>query len=77
MILATVEAAGIRFLLGSPGVPVDGPTVIYGDNAGILQATSFPDNTQKKKNISVFYRFLRENVAAGSVVSRYVGNLKI
>ena len=34
--LAAEEAAGIRFLLRSLGVPVDGPTILYGDNVGIL-----------------------------------------
>ena len=70
--LTTEEAAGIRFLLRSLGVPVHEPTILYGDNIGMLQAVSFPDNTLKKKNSSISYHFLRETVAAGSVVLRYV-----
>ena len=59
-------------MLRSLGVPVDGPTFLYGDNVGMLQAASFPDNTLKKKNSSISYHFLRKKVAAGSVDLRYM-----
>ena len=70
--MATEEAIGIRFLLRSLGVPVDEPTILYGDNIGILQASTFPDNTLKKKNSAISYHFLRENVAAGTIILKYI-----
>ena len=70
----TEEAIGIRFLLRSLGVPIDGPTILHGDNKGMLQASTFPDNTLKKKNSAISYHFLRENVAAGTIVLKYVNS---
>ena len=37
--LATEETEGKRLLLRSLGEPVNGPTIQYGDNVGMLQAT--------------------------------------
>ena len=39
---------------------------------GMLQASTFPDNTLKKKNSAISYHFLRENVAAGTIILKYV-----
>ena len=55
--MPTEEVIGIRFLLRSLGVPVDGPTILHGDNIRMLQAPTFPDNTLKKKNSDKSYHF--------------------
>ena len=70
--VATEEGIGIRFLLRSLGVPFDGPTIQYRDNIGMLQASIFPDNILKKKNSAISYHFLRENVAAGTIILKFV-----
>ena len=45
------------------GIPVEGPTRIYGDNQSVLANTTIPDSTLKKKSQSIAYRFVREGVA--------------
>ena len=42
----------------------------------MLQASTIPDNTFKKKNSVISYHFLRENVAAGIIILKYVKTSK-
>lgn len=46
------------------GIPIVGPTFIYGDNMSVTQNTSKPESTLKKKAGSVCYHYIREAVAA-------------
>ena len=70
--MATEEVIGMRFLLRSLGVPVDGPIILHSDNIGMLQSSIFPDSTLKKKNSFISYHFLKQSVAVGTIVLRYV-----
>ena len=45
------------------GIPVEGPTYIYGDNQSVLANTTIPDSTLKKKSQSIAYHYVREGVA--------------
>ena len=45
------------------GIPVEGPTCIYGDNQSVLANTTIPDSTLKKKSQSIAYHFACEGVA--------------
>ena len=45
------------------GIPVEGPTCIYGDNQPVLAYTTIPDSTLKKKSQSIAYHFVREGAA--------------
>ena len=59
-----VEALrGISYKLRMMGVPIDGPTLIYGDNMSVVHNTSKPESTLKKKSNSICYHFVREAVA--------------
>ena len=42
----------------------------------MLQASTFLDETLKKKNSAISYHFLRENVAAGTIILKYVETSK-
>ena len=44
---AIEEAGAIRYLLISFGVPIVGPTPIYGDCMGMIQSCSIPEGTLK------------------------------
>jgi len=54
---------GLRYKLRMMGIPVDGPTYIFGDNQSVLANTSFPHSTLKKKSSSIAFHFVREGVA--------------
>ena len=49
-----VEALrGIRYKLRIMGVPLTGPTYVYGDNMSVIYNTSRPESTMKKKSNSI------------------------
>ena len=54
------------------GIPVEGPTYIYGDNQSVLANTTIPDSTLKKKSQSKAYHFVHEGVARDEWRTSYV-----
>ena len=46
------------------GVPLTGPTYVYGDNMSVIYNTSQPESTLKKKSNSICYHAVREAVAS-------------
>ena len=54
---------GLRFKLRSMGIPVDLPSMIYGDNKSVLTNSSQPFSVLKKKSNSIAYHFVREGTA--------------
>ena len=59
-------------MLRSLGCKLDGPTQIYGDNLGMLQSSTIPDSTLKKKWEQISFHIVREATAAGIVDPRKV-----
>ena len=45
------------------GVPISGPTYIYGDNMSVVNNATKPESTLKKKSNSIFYHAIRESVS--------------
>jgi hypothetical protein len=54
---------GLRYKLRMMGVPVDGPSFIYGDNKSAITNSSRPESVLKKKCNSICYHACRESVA--------------
>ena len=72
-----VEALrGIRYKLRMMGVPVEGPTYIYGDNMSVIKNTSKPESTLKKKSNSICYHFVREAVAMKECLTTWIPTLQ-
>ena len=42
------------------GIPVDEPAFIFGDNQSVLDNTTIPESTLKKKTQSIAYHFVQE-----------------
>jgi len=63
---------GLRYKLRMMGVPLSGPAYVYGDNMSVIQNTSRPESTLKKKSHSVCYHAVRESVAMGEIVTAHV-----
>jgi hypothetical protein len=63
---------GIRYKLRMMGVPIEGPSYVYGDNMSVIHNTQRPESTLKKKNNSICYHFVRESVAAGECMTTHV-----
>jgi hypothetical protein len=63
---------GMRLFLRSLGVPVEGPSILLGDNRGVvLSATQFT-SVLTKKHHAISYHKVRESIAAGIVDFRWI-----
>ena len=54
------------------GIPIDGPSYLYGDNMSVPHNTQKPESTLKKKSNSIAYHLVRESVAMGETLTGYV-----
>ena len=62
----------LRYKLRMMGVPIDGPTHMYGDNMSIIHNTQCPESQLKKKSNSICYHAVREEVAMRELLTGYV-----
>ena len=67
---------GLRYKLRMMGVPIAGPTFVYGDNMSVIYNTSRPELTLKKKSNSICYHAVREAVASGECLTSHIPTLK-
>ena len=44
---------GIRYKLRMMGIPISGPSYVYGDNMSVVTNASRPESTLKKKSNSI------------------------
>jgi hypothetical protein len=63
---------GLRYKLRMLGVPISGPSYIYGDNMSVIHNTQWPESMLKKKSNSVCYHFARESVAMKESLTGHV-----
>ena len=54
---------GLRYKLRMMGIPVEGPTYVFGDNKSVLVNSSKPHSQLKKKSCSIAYHFVQEGTA--------------
>ena len=54
------------------GVPITGPTNVFGDNMSVIHNTQRPESTLKKKNHSICYHFIREAAAMNEIRTAHV-----
>jgi hypothetical protein len=67
MRIATDLIESLRYKLRMLGVPIDGPTNVLTDNLAVVQNSTIPSSTIKKKHNSICYHRVREAVAAGMI----------
>ena len=56
---------GLRYKLRMMGIPISGPSYIYGDNMSVIHNTSGPESALRKKSDSVCYHAVCESVTMG------------
>ncbi len=54
------------------GVPIAGPTYVYGNNMSVIHKTQRQESTLKKKYLSICYHAVREAVAMGEILTSHV-----
>ena len=62
--IATELILELRYMLRMLGVPLDGPSLMLGDNMSIALNTIVPSNVLKKKHLGIGYHRVRESIAA-------------
>ena len=63
---------GIRYKLRMMGVPIDGPSYVYGDNMSVINNTQKPESVLKKKSNSICYHAIREVAAMGEILTMHI-----
>ena len=69
---AMESCRGLRYKLRMMGVPIAGPTYMYGDNMSVIHNTQKPESMLKKKSNSICYHAVREAVAMGELLTGHV-----
>jgi hypothetical protein len=62
----------LRYKIRMMGIPLSGPTYIYGNNKFQVTNSSRPDLTLKKKNNSICYHAIRESLAMGETLLMHI-----
>ena len=70
--IATEVVMEIRYQLRMLGVPIKGPTMMYGDNNSVVLNTTVPSSVLKKKHNAIAYHRVREAIAAGIITFTHV-----
>lgn len=63
---------GLRYKLRMMGIPLTGPSYIYGDNKSQVTNSTRPESTLKKKCNSICYHAVRESVAMGESMITHI-----
>ena len=67
MRIATEQIMELRYMLRMLGVPVSGPSWLFGDNMSAIMSSTIPSSTLKKRWNALSYHRVREAVAAGII----------
>ena len=62
---------GIRYKLRMMGVPLTGPTYVYGNKMSVIYNTSRPESTLKKKSNYICYHAVRKAVESGKCLTTH------
>jgi hypothetical protein len=62
----------LRYKICMMGIPLSGPTYIYGDNKSQVTNSSRPELTLKKKCNLICYHAIRESVAMGETLLTHI-----
>jgi hypothetical protein len=63
---------GLRYKIRMMGIPLSGPTYVYGDNKSQVTNSSRPELTLKKKCVSICYHAICESVAMGDTLLTHI-----
>jgi hypothetical protein len=70
--LATEQIMDLRYNLRMMGIPIDGPTYMFGDNASVVTSGTIPHSTLSKRHVALAYHRVREAVATGVIIFLHI-----
>ena len=62
---ATEQIMDIRMTLREMGIPIEGPSWMFGDNQSVITSSTIPQSTLKKRHNALAYHRVRSAIAAG------------
>ena len=65
--MVTEMIQALRYKLCMMGIPIDGPTNMFGDNKAVVRNSTMPESTLKKKHVAICYHRVREACASGMI----------
>ena len=69
---ATEQIMDLRYTLRMMGVPIDGPTWMFGDNQSVITSSTILQSTLNKRHNALSYHRICEALAAGIIVFMHV-----
>jgi len=69
---ATEQIMDLRFTLRALGVPIDGPSWLFGDNQSVVTSSTIPHSKLSKRWNALSYHRVREAIAANVIRFHYV-----
>jgi hypothetical protein len=65
---------GLRYKLRMMGIPLAGPSYVYGDNLSVVKNCSKPESQLNKKSLSICYHAVREAVAMNELLISHIAS---
>jgi len=62
--IGTDKIVEMRYELRMLGVPIEGPSIMFGDNMAVINSASIPESNLKKRHNALSYHRVREAIAA-------------
>jgi hypothetical protein len=69
---ATEQIIANRLALRYLGVPIEGPSILFGDNHSVVDSSTIPQSQLNKRHIALSYHKVREAISAGIVRFEWV-----
>ena len=65
--IAVEQTKEIRYDLRSIGVPIEGPSIMFGDNESVVKSTTIPNSSLKRKSLLLAFHTIREAIVANII----------
>ena len=61
---ATEQILDLRYTLRMMGIPLDGPSWLFGDNSSVITSSTIPHSTLNRRHTALSYHRVRESIAS-------------
>ena len=69
---ATEQIMDLRYTLRMMGVPLDGPSWMFGDNYSVIVSSTIPHSSLNKRHTALSYHRVRECIASETIHFQHV-----
>jgi hypothetical protein len=69
---ATEQILDLRYTLRMLGIPIDGPSWMFGDNQSVITSSTIPHSNLNKRHNALSYHRVRECIASGILIFSHI-----